>query len=65
MRAHESFFHHAFLWVQTGLVDWTAFLAMATGDIVGILTVLCMAKGLIALADRYDPAAGLIRRWTT
>jgi hypothetical protein len=57
-------FHHAFIWVQTALVDWRALAAMMTGDIVGILTVLTLAKGLIALADRYAPAASLIRRWT-
>ena len=56
--------HHAFIWVQTGLVDWRALAAMMTGDIVGILAVLCLAKGLFALADRYGPAAHLIRRWT-
>jgi hypothetical protein len=58
-------FHHAFMWVLTGLVDWTALTAMIIGDIVGILVVLFIAKGLIALADRCDPAACLIRRWTS
>jgi hypothetical protein len=58
-------FHHAFIWVQTGLVDWTALVAMITGDIAGILVVLSMAKGLIALADHNEPLAGLIRRWTS
>lgn len=57
-------FHHAFIWVQTGLVDWRALAAMVTGDIVGILAVLYLAKGLTALADRYDLAVPLIRRWT-
>jgi hypothetical protein len=57
-------FHHAFIWVQTGLVDWASLAAMITGDIVGILAVLSLAKGLIALADRYGLAAHLIRRWT-
>jgi hypothetical protein len=56
-------FHHAFMWVLTGLVDWTALTAMIVGDTVGILIVLFIAKGVIALADRYDPAAHLMRRW--
>jgi hypothetical protein len=56
-------FHHAFIWVQTGLVDWTALAVMMTGDIIGILLVLYVAKGVIALADRHDPAGQLIRRW--
>jgi hypothetical protein len=47
-------FHHAFIWVQTGLVDWTALVAMITGDIVGILIVLYIAKGLITLTDPRD-----------
>lgn len=47
-------FHHAFMWVHTGLVDWTALIAMITGDIVGILIVLSIAKGLIKLADPRD-----------
>jgi hypothetical protein len=47
-------FHHAFIWVQTGLVDWTALIAMITGDIVGILIVLYVAKGLITLTDPRD-----------
>ena len=47
-------FHHAFAWVQTGLVDWTALIAMITGDIVGILIVLYIAKGVITLADPRD-----------
>ena len=46
--------HHAFMWVQSGLVDWTALLAMITGDIVGILIVLSIAKGLIRLTDPRD-----------
>ena len=49
-------FHHALLWVQTGLVDWLALTAMIVGDIVGILIVLTLAKGGIALADRYGSA---------
>lgn len=44
-------FHHAFIWVQTGLVDWTAFAVMMIGDIIGILVVLYLAKGLIKLTD--------------
>jgi len=51
--------HHAFMWVQTGLVDWTALLAMITGDIVGILIVLYIAKGLITLTDPRDVDAHL------
>ena len=47
-------FHHAFMWVQTGLVDWTAVIAMITGDIVGILTILYLAKGVIVLTDPRD-----------
>lgn len=47
-------FHHAFMWVQTGLVDWTALAAMIVGDIVGILIVLYLAKGFITLTDRRD-----------
>lgn len=47
-------FHHALIWVHTGLVDWTALLAMITGDIVGILIVLYIAKGLIKLTDPGD-----------
>ncbi|MFC5459608.1 hypothetical protein [Massilia niabensis] len=51
--------HHAFMWVQTGLVDWTALVAMITGDIVGILIVLYIAKGLITLTDPRDLDADL------
>ena len=47
-------FHHAFMWVQTGLLDWTALGIMITGDIVGILIVLYLAKGLIVLTDPRD-----------
>lgn len=47
-------FHHAFMWVQTGTVDWTALAAMIAGDIVGILVVLYLAKGLITLTDPRD-----------
>lgn len=46
--------HHAFIWVQTGLVDWIALGAMMAGDMVGILVVLCIAKGLIRLTDPRD-----------
>ncbi|THC41960.1 hypothetical protein [Massilia sp. Mn16-1_5] len=52
-------FHHAFMWVQTGHVDWTAFIAMTTGDIVGILIVLYAAKGVITLTDPRDVDAHL------
>jgi hypothetical protein len=55
-------FHHAFTWVQTGRVDWLGLTAMAVGDIVGILIVLYLAKGLIALADRYGPAREIPHR---
>lgn len=47
-------FHHAFVWVHTGLVDWTALIAMITGDVVGILLVLYIAKGLLRLTDPRD-----------
>jgi hypothetical protein len=56
-------FHHTFMWVLTGHVDWPALGAMIIGDTIGILIVLCLAKGAIALADRYAPASNLIRRW--
>lgn len=52
-------FHHAFMWVQTGLVDWTALAAMVTGDVVGILIVLYFAKGVIKLTDPRDVDAHL------
>jgi hypothetical protein len=58
-------FHHAFMWVETGLVDWPGLVAMIAGDMAGIFVVLLMAKGLFALAERYEPLAGLIRRWTS
>jgi hypothetical protein len=58
-------FHHTFMWVLTGHVDWTALTAMIIGDTIGILIVLCLAKGAIALADRYAPASNLIRRWNS
>jgi hypothetical protein len=44
-------FHHAFMWVQNGHVDWATLAAMITGDIAGILIVLYTAKGLITLTD--------------
>ena len=52
-------FHHAFIWVQTGRVDWTALVAMITGDLAGILIVLYAAKGLIKLTDPRDVDAHL------
>lgn len=52
-------FHHAFIWVQTGLVDWSALMAMITGDVLGILIVLYIAKGLIKLTDPVDVDAHL------
>jgi hypothetical protein len=57
-------FHHAFMWVQTGTVDWFGLAAMITGDIVGILAVLFLAKGIIVLAERNDAVARIVRRWT-
>jgi uncharacterized membrane protein len=56
-------FHHALMWVLTGTVDWAALGTMIVGDLVGILIVLSIAKGLFVLAERYDPAARRIRRW--
>jgi hypothetical protein len=58
-------FHHALMWVLTGLVDWPALTVMIIGDTIGILIVLYIAKGMIALTERYDPAAHVIRRWTS
>jgi hypothetical protein len=57
-------FHHALMWVLTGEVDWQALAAMIVGDIVGIVIVLAMAKGLFVLADRHDPGGRRSRRWT-
>lgn len=57
-------FHHAFLWILTGNVDWTALAAMITGDTIGILIVLCLAKGAISTIDRNGAAARFLRRWT-
>jgi len=42
--------------VQTGLVDWPAVAAMMSGDILGILVVLYIAKGWITLTDPRDVA---------
>lgn len=56
-------FHHALMWVPTGMVDWAALGTMIVGDIVGILIVLALAKALFTLADRHEPATRLIRRW--
>jgi hypothetical protein len=58
-------FHHTFIWIMTGRVDWTALTAMIVGDTAGIFIVLGLAKGLMSLAGRYDPAAHLIRRLTS
>jgi hypothetical protein len=55
--------HHALMWVQTGLVDWPGLAAMFIGDLVGILTVLYLAKFVIALANRNGRVAGLVRHW--
>lgn len=49
-------FHHALIWVRTGLVDWAALAAMTMGDILGVLVVLYLAKGWIALTDPRDVA---------
>jgi hypothetical protein len=58
-------FHHALMWVLSGTVDWTALAVMIVGDTVGILIVLGMAKGAIALAERHRPATQFMRRWTS
>lgn len=52
-------FHHAFIWVQTGVVDWAGLMAMMTGDVVGVLIVLYIAKSLITLTDPRDVDAHL------
>lgn len=54
---------HALMWVQSGTVDWFALMVMIVGDVIGILIVLFLAKGVIALAGVYDPAARFLRRW--
>jgi hypothetical protein len=55
-------FHHAFLWILTGDVDWTALTAMIVGDTIGILIVLCLAKGAISLTDRDGAVMHFLRR---
>jgi hypothetical protein len=57
-------FHHTFTWILTGDVHWTALAVMIIGDTVGILIVLCLAKGAVSLIDRHGPAAQFLRRWT-
>lgn len=52
-------FHHAFMWVRTGLVDWAGLAVMMVGDIVGILIVLTITKGMIILTGRRDVGDGL------
>ena len=52
-------FHHAFMWVETGLVDWAGLIAMITGDVFGVLVILYLAKGLITLTDPRDVDAHL------
>lgn len=47
--------HHAFTWVQTGMVDWQALGIMIVGDSLGILVVLYLAKGMITLTDLREP----------
>jgi hypothetical protein len=59
----SPFFHHAFMWVLTGTVDWAALAVMIVGDTLGVLIVLYVAKGAIALAERHDPATHFLRRW--
>ena len=44
-------FHHAFMWVETGLVDWTGLVAMIAGDVFGVLIVLSISKGFFTLTD--------------
>ena len=56
-------FHQAFTWVLTGNVDWTTLTAMMVGDTTGILIVLCLAKAVIVINDRYDLAGYFARRW--
>ena len=58
-------FHHTFMWILTGRVDWTALAAMIIGDTTGIFIVLGVAKGAMSLADRHPTAGHLIRRWTS
>lgn len=55
--------HQTFMWVLTGVVDWTALTAMIVGDTTGILIVLFLAKGTILLNSHYDLARRLARRW--
>jgi hypothetical protein len=56
-------FHHAFMWVETGVVDWPGCGVMIIGDSIGIVIVLGIAKALIALAERDDRATKLVSRW--
>jgi hypothetical protein len=56
-------FHHAFMWVQTGLVDWPGLVAMIIGDSIGILIVLGITKGLMTLVNRHDRTSDVVRRW--
>jgi hypothetical protein len=58
-------FHHAFMWVLMGTVDWLALAVMIIGDTLGVLVVLTIAKGIFAMADRYQPVDHVIRRWTS
>jgi hypothetical protein len=55
--------HHAFMWVETGVVDWHGLGVMIIGDSIGIVIVLAIAKGLIALANRHRPGIQLASRW--
>jgi hypothetical protein len=56
-------FHHTFTWILTGDVDWTALAAMIIGDTLGILIVLCLAKGAISLIDCNGTVAHFLRRF--
>jgi H+/Cl- antiporter ClcA len=56
-------FHQAFVWVLTETVDWTTLMAMITGDTTGILIILFVTKGVIALNSRYDLTWRLVQRW--
>jgi hypothetical protein len=58
-------FHHTFTWILTGDVDWTALAAMIIGDTLGILIVLCLAKGAISLIDCNGTVAHFLRRFMT
>lgn len=52
-------FHHTFMWVLTGNVDWTALTAMIVGDTSGILIVLYLTRSTVILAQRFGPSERL------